>query len=245
MTDDRAEFAREQRLASSRIAADKTLQKVALEAMAAADRHDYSYVWEWLGVPIIQVPTDIVVLQEIIWQTRPQAVVETGVARGGSVIFFASMLELLGRGRVIGVDIDIRPHNRHAIEGHPLSKRVSLVEGSSVAPEVVESVTALLDGAERVMVVLDSDHTHDHVLSELRLYSKLVTAGQFLVVADTIVEDLPRQTRRPRPWGPGENPKTAVDEFLRESDRFEPDPYYNGKLLMTSSPGGYLRCIGP
>jgi cephalosporin hydroxylase len=241
--DEAAQFADEQRRHSEALATDADLQRAALEATALADRHNYSYVWRWLGVPIIQMPSDIVALQEIVWEARPQVIVETGVARGGSVIFHASMLELLGEGIVVGVDIDIRPHARDAIEGHDLARRVRLVEGSSIDPGVVEEVRGLVPDAGRVMVVLDSDHTHDHVLSELRLYGPLVTPGQFLVVSDTVVEFIPPQTHRPRPWGPGNNPHTAVEAYLQETDRFERDPYINGKVLMGSQPGGYLRCV--
>jgi cephalosporin hydroxylase len=241
--DDRAEFEQSRRQNVERIAADVQLQVVALEATTIADQHDYSYVWTWLGLPIIQMPTDVVALQEVVWACRPNVIVETGVARGGSVIFFASLLQLLGEGEVIGLDIDIRPHNRRAIEEHPLSHRVHLVEGSSVDEQVVSGVRDRIPDEARVMVVLDSNHTHDHVLRELELYGELVTPEQFLVVADTIVESLPPQTHRPRPWDRGDNLHTAVEAFLQESSVFARDPYFNGKLLMTSNPGGYLRRI--
>ena len=155
------------------------------------------------------------------------------------------MLTLLGEGRVVAVDIDIRPHNRESIETHPLGARIDLIEGSAVDTTVIEKVRAAVRGADRVMVVLDSDHTHSHVLEELRLYAPLVTVGQFLVVADTIVEHLPAQRHRPRPWGPGNNPLTALEKFLESNDRFVRDDYINGKLLMSSSPGGYLRRVAP
>jgi cephalosporin hydroxylase len=239
--DDRAEFEQTRRRNVENMARDGNLQAAALAATTIADRHDYSYVWTWLGLPIIQMPTDVVALQEVVWATRPTVIVETGVARGGSVIFFASLLQLLGEGEVIGIDIDIRAHNRSAIEEHALSHRVQLVEGSSVDEGVVARIRDRIPGDARVMVILDSNHTHEHVLRELELYGGLVTPGQFLVVADTIVESLPPQTHRPRPWGPGDNPHTAVEAFLAAGSAFERDPYFNGKLLMTSSPGGYLR----
>lgn len=242
-TDDTAAFAAEQIEHTRAIAGDAELQRLSLEATTVSDRHHYSYVWRWLGLPIIQMPTDVVATQEVIWETRPQVIVETGIARGGSVLLSASILQLLGEGQVVAVDIDIRAHNRAAIESHPLAHRVQLVEGSSLDPAVVADVRARIGDADRVMVVLDSNHTHEHVLEELRLYGEMVTPGQFLVVADTIIEDLPLQEHRPRPWGPGDNPKTALDAFLAETDRFEVDPAMNGKLLMTSSPGGYLRCV--
>jgi len=239
--DDRREFADSQRRRSADLAADVALQHAADEATRLADEHDYSYVWNWLGLPIIQMPTDIVAMQEIIWEARPQVIVETGVARGGSVVLHSSMLELIGEGHVVAVDIDIRAHNRMAIESHPLAHRIRLIEGGSVDPATLAQVRDEIGEAARVMVVLDSNHTHEHVLQELRCYSPMVTAGQFIVVADTMVERLPPQKHRPRPWGPGDNPATAVTQFLAETSDFEPDPFVNGKLLMSSSPGGYLR----
>lgn len=244
MVDDTEEFRAAQRQYSLDLAADSELQGRSIDITAASDRHRYSYVWRWLGLPIIQMPTDVVVMQELIWENRPQVIVETGVARGGSVILYASILELIGEGTVVAVDIDIRPHNRRAVEAHPLSHRVQLIEGSSTDRSVIDEVAARVTGAERVMVVLDSDHTESHVLDELRCYAPMVTVGQYLVVADTVVEHLPQQDR-PRPWGPGNNPKTALDIYLGECDRFLVEEEVNGKLLMTSTPSGYLRCVKP
>jgi cephalosporin hydroxylase len=189
------------------------------------------------------MPPDIVALQEVIWETRPQLVIETGIARGGSLILYASILELIGEGEVLGIDIDIRPHNRQAIEAHPLARRIRMVEGSSLDDDVVAQVGASASEVERVMVVLDSNHTHDHVLGELRAYGALVTVGQYLVVADTFVEQIPVQQHRPREWGPGNNPATALRAWLDEIEGFEADPFVNAKLLLTASPGGYLRRI--
>ena len=223
------------------MAGDQELAKAALELNVAADEHDWSYQWSWLGLPVIQMPTDIVALQEVIWETRPQLVIETGVARGGSLVLYASILELLGEGEVLGIDIDIRAHNREAIEAHPLAHRIRMVEGSSLDKAVLGEVRRTAAAVERVMVVLDSDHTHDHVLAELRAYGPLVTVGQFLVVADTFVEHIPLQEHRRRAWGPGDNPATALRAWLDEVEGFEPDPFVNAKLLLTASPGGYLR----
>jgi cephalosporin hydroxylase len=242
MTDDRAEFEASRRAAAEGMASDSQLAADALALNVAADRHDWSYQWSWLGLPVIQMPPDIVVLQEIIWDARPQLVIETGIARGGSLILSASILELLGEGEVLGIDIDIRPHNRAAIEAHPLARRIRMIEGSSVDDAVVAEASRAASAVERVMVILDSNHTHEHVLAELRAYAPLVTVGQFLVVADTFVEEIPPQEHRPgRPWGPGDNPATALRAWLAESEAFEPDPFVNGKLLLTASPGGYLR----
>jgi len=224
-TDDRAAFASERRVSSLLIGADADLTARATALFAEADRLRYSYVWTWLGVPIIQIPTDIVATQEIIWATKPTLIVETGVARGGSVILYSSILELLGQGRVIGIDLDIRPHNRETIESHPLAHRIELIEGSSLDPGIISRV--------------DSNHTHSHVLAELEAYADLVTPGSYLVVADTIVEAIPVSVR-PRPWGHGDNPATALAEFLSVRRDFTPDGEINGKLLLTSSPGGYL-----
>lgn len=241
MTDDRAQFERERREAAARMAGDQELAKAALEVNFAADEHDWSYQWSWLGLPVIQMPTDIVALQEVIWETRPQLVIETGVARGGSLVLYASILELLGEGEVLGIDIDIRAHNREAIEAHPLAHRIRMVEGSSLDKAVLGEARRTAEAVERVMVVLDSDHTHDHVLAELRAYGPLVTVGQFLVVADTFVEHIPLQEHRRRAWGPGDNPGTALRAWLDEVEGFQPDPFVNAKLLLTASPGGYLR----
>ena len=241
--DDRWKFADDQRRYALAIAEDSGLQTDALSVLERSDRYGWSYTWSWLGVPVIQMPEDIVTMQQIVWETQPEVVIETGVARGGSVLLYASILEMVGEGKVVGIDIDIRPHNRDSIEQHPLANRVTLIEGSSIDPVVVARVGEESAGCERVMVVLVSSHSHDHVLAELRAYGPMVTVGQFLVVADTVVEQLPKQTHRPRPWGPGDNPATALDCYLREVDWFEQDEFHNGRLLLTSSPGGYLRRV--
>ena len=243
MTDDRAEFEAQKRASAKAMASDEALMADALAVNVAADRHDWSYQWSWLGLPVIQMPPDIVVMQEILWECRPQLVIETGVARGGSLILSASILELLGEGRVLGIDVDIRAHNREAIEAHPLARRIDMLEGSSTDAGMVEAVRARAAEVERVMVVLDSNHTHEHVLAELRAYAPLVSVGQFLVVADTFIEDIPPQEHRPRPWGPGDNPRTALAAWMAETDGFEPDEFVNAKLLLSASRGGYLRRV--
>jgi cephalosporin hydroxylase len=245
VTDDRAQFEEDRRRWLAELRADDELRRTNLELTTQSDRHNFSYVWKWLGVPIIQTPTDVVAVQEVIWECRPEFIVETGVARGGSVVLYASLLELLGGGEVIGIDVDIRPHNRDTIEQHPMARRIRLIEGSSTDPEVIEQVRVATGGSDRVMVVLDSDHTHQHVLGELRAYAPMVGVGQYLVVADTIVEHLPVQTHRPRHWGPGDNPATAVAQFLSDRDDFEIDAEIDGKLLLASSPSGFLRRIRP
>lgn len=238
--DDRNRFSEEAKRAALELGNDKDLQMLARDVIARSDKHHWSYQWTWLGVPIIQMPSDIVATQEIIWRTRPQLIIETGVARGGSLLLYASILELLGEGSVIGVDIEIRDHNRESIETHPLSKRIELIQADSLSPELHARLKARSSGLERVMVVLDSNHTHEHVKRELELFSDFVTPGQYLIVADTVVEYIPEQEHRPRPWGVGNNPATALNEFMSSDSRFEPDAVINSKLLLTSSPGGYL-----
>lgn len=203
--------------------------------------HRYSYNFTWLGRPIIQYPQDIVALQEIVWRTRPDVIIETGIAHGGSTVLFASLLELLGGdGRVIAVDVDIRAHNRAAIEAHPLAGRISLIEASSVELATAERVRGAIGSAQRVMVVLDSNHTHDHVRGELALYAPLVTTGCYLVVMDTVVEHMADDAFPDRPWGRGNNPMTAVREFLASDRRFRVDRQIDDRLLVSAAPGGYL-----
>jgi cephalosporin hydroxylase len=246
--DDRAEFEAERRRDSLALGADAVLFEQARDSVMSADRHRYTYLWSWMGAPIIQMPADIVATQEVIWATKPDVIVETGVARGGSVIFHASMLTLIGKGKVVGVDIDIRAHNRDTIEKHPMASRIALIEGSSIAPETIARVKAEIPPGAAVMLVLDSDHSKNHVLAELRALSPLVTKGQFLIVDDTLLGRLkPEQTPRARShfWPPGDEPLAAVEEFLAENDRFQPDKEINGKMILSSSPGGYLRCVKP
>lgn len=203
----------------------------------------YMNNFSWLGRPMIQLPTDTMAIQEIIWAVKPDLIIETGVAHGGSVVLSASMLQLLGHGEVVGIDIDVRPHNRSAIENHILSHRIKLIEGSSIAPDIVARVRALAEG-KRVLVFLDSNHTHEHVLAELNAYADLVSVGSYCVVFDTFVEDLPADyVWEDRPWGKGNNPKTAVREWLKTNSNFEIDKLTEDKLLITSAPEGFLRRI--
>jgi cephalosporin hydroxylase len=241
---DPEQFEAEKRVRIASMAQDTSFRRLSRDWFDASCRHRYSYHFTWLGLPVIQYPQDLIAMQEIIWRTRPDVIVETGIARGGSLVFFASMLELIGApGMVVGVDIDIRAHNRAAIESHPLAKRIALIEGSSVDPAVAQEVRALVRGRRSVLVVLDSNHTHEHVMQELRLYSPLVHRGGYLLVLDTVVEDLPADLSAGRPWGPGNNPRTAVKAFLKENERFEIDSEIEGKLLLTVAPEGYLKCV--
>ena len=223
---------------------DKQLQRTSKAFLEESIRTKYSYNFSWMGRPIIQYPQDIIAMQEIIWNVKPDLVIETGIAHGGSLIFYASMLELLGgEGNVLGIDIDIREHNRQEIENHPMLKRITMIEGSSVDKSVVEKVHKYAQGKKRVLVCLDSLHTQDHVLQELEAYSSLVTRGSYCVVFDTIVEDLPDEYSTDRPWGKGNNPKTAVRKFLKSNDRFVIDKVIENKLLITACPDGYLKCL--
>jgi cephalosporin hydroxylase len=240
--DDRAKFETSKREWALEMALNKELEAAAVDLVIRADAYNWSYQWTWLGLPVIQMPPDVLAVQEIIWSTRPQLVIETGVARGGSLVLSATVLEILGEGRALGIDIDLRSHNRLALEKHPLSKRIDLIEGSSTDPAVIDDVVRRCRELSRIMVILDSNHSHEHVLKELSAYAPLVTVGQYLVVADTIVEHMPEQVHRPREWGPGNNPATALAEFLRFNSRFEADTIMDAKLLITSTPGGYLRC---
>ncbi|MDZ7340668.1 MAG: cephalosporin hydroxylase family protein [candidate division KSB1 bacterium] len=226
------------------MAADQELRNLTGAWFERASRYEYSYHFTWLGRPIIQFPQDILAMQEIIWRVQPDLIIETGIARGGSSIFYASMLELIGgEGRVVAIDIDIREHNRCEIEAHPLFKRITMIEGSSTDDKIVQQVYALAQNRERVLVALDSNHVHEHVLAELKLYSPLVTRGSYLVAFDTIIEHMPENFSSNRPWGKNNNPHTAVAEFLRGNDRFIVDHEIEQKLLITVAPGGYLKCI--
>jgi cephalosporin hydroxylase len=223
--------------------ADEDLKILRRKIYEAIAKYRYTYNFTWFGRPIIQLPEDMMMMQEIILRVKPDLIVETGVAHGGSLVFSASMLELLGQGEVVGVEVELRPQNRAAIENHPLSKRIKLIEGSSISDNVLAQVRAIAEGTERVMVFLDSNHTHEHVLRELEMYSPLVTKDSYLVVFDTGIEDMPEGTFPDRPWGKGNNPKTAVWEFLKRSDRFEIDRVLESRLLYTVAPDGYLKCV--
>jgi cephalosporin hydroxylase len=226
-----------------RLARDEHVHELSTRWLIETARYKYSYNFTWLGRPIIQYPQDILAMQEIIWRVRPDLVIETGVAHGGSLIFYASLLELMGHGRVLGIDVEIREHNRSAIEEHPLSKRISMIEGSSCDECVLQEVRAFAKDKQKVLIGLDSHHTHEHVLRELQLYSPLVNAGSYLVVFDTTIEDTPPGFFAGRPWGRGNSPRTAVREFLKNNQRFLVDEELDGKLSISANRGGYLKCV--
>jgi len=253
------EFEKEVVARVAQMRGDRSLVDAAKAFMSASTPPKYSYNFFWLGRPIIQYPQDVVAVQELIWALRPDLIVETGIAHGGSLVLSASMLALLdvcdalsggkvldpaaSRRKVVGIDVDIRAHNRAAIEAHPLAAYIEMIEGSSTAPEIVDRVGRLARGYERVLVCLDSNHTHAHVLAELEAYAPLVTLGSYCIVFDTIVEDLPKSMYPNRPWGPGDNPKTAVRTYLRTHPEFEVDSTIDGKLQITVAPEGYLRRV--
>lgn len=240
-------------------ALNTALCSAASEFMLASTTPKYSYNFSCLGRPIIQYPQDMVALQEIIWQVKPDLILETGIAHGGSLIMSASMLALLdycdaiasgtvldpklSKRRVLGLDIDIRAHNREAIEAHPMAHKIDMIQGSSIAPDVIAEVHTRAKGYKRILVCLDSNHTHEHVLAELQAYASLVSVGSYCCVFDTVVEDLPKEMFPDRPWGPGDNPKTAVWEYLKTHPEFEIDKSIQNKLLVTVAPDGYLKRV--
>lgn len=265
------EFDREVRERVEAISQNSRLRADAQAFLLASTTPKYSYNFSWMGRPIIQYPQDMVAMQEVIWQVKPDLIIETGIAHGGSLIMSASMLAMLdyceaieagktldpsaARRRVLGIDIDIRSHNRAAIEAHPMAHRIDMIQGSSIAPEIIAQVHDIAMGHERVLVCLDSNHTHEHVLAELEAYAPLTSKDSYCVVFDTVIEDLPNEMFFDRPWGKGDNPKTAVWEYLRRlkeegrkatdgaSLAFETDKAIENKLLITVAPDGYLRRI--
>jgi len=222
---------------------DGNLKRISKQWFLQSVKYEYSYHFRWLGVPIIQYPQDIIAYQEVIWNVKPDLIIETGIARGGSLIFSASILEMIGKGKVVGIDIDIRKHNRRAIEKHPLNNRIMMIEGSSIDEKTVRIVRRLARGKKKILLMLDSNHTHDHVLNELRLYSSLVSKNSYIIVFDSVIEDLPDSLNENRPWGKGNNPKTAISQFLKENNRFVMDEQIKNKLAISATPYGYLKCI--
>lgn len=253
------DFDDEMRARINSMKADGELRDAAAHFLQRSVAPKYSYNFSWLGRPIIQYPQDIVAMQELIWTVRPDLIIETGIAHGGSLIFSASMLALLdmsdaigagetldpakSRRAVVGIDIDIRSHNRKAMEAHPFISRVKMIEGSSIADEVVAEVREIAGRYERVLVCLDSNHTHAHVRSELEAYAPLTSIGSYCVVFDTLIEDMPADQYPDRPWGPGDNLKTAVHDYLKSHPEFEIDHAISDKLLVSVAPDGYLKRV--
>ena len=252
-----SDFTKEVEARVAAVPANKDLNDSAAQFMRTSIASQYSYNYFWLGRPIIQYPQDMVAMQELIWTVKPDLIIETGIAHGGSLILSASMLALLElseaaekgevvdpakpKRKVLGIDIDIRPHNKQAIEAHPMASRIEMIQGSSIAPEIMDQVRKIAAGYSRILISLDSNHTHDHVLEELKLYAPLTSIGSYCVVFDTVVEDLPKELAGDRPWGPGDNPKTAVFEYLKTHPEFEIDKSVENKLLITVAPDGFLK----
>ena len=227
----------------------KNRYQCGLDFMNATFDTKYCYNFSWLGRPIIQYPQDMIAMQEIIWDVKPDMIIETGIAHGGSLIFSASMLTLLEacgeieNGKVLGIDIDIREHNKKAIEEHPLSKKITMFEGSSIDEEMIVRVQEFAKKGKKILVCLDSSHTHDHVLAELNAYAGLTSMGSYCCVFDTVIEDMPKDSFPDRPWGKGNNPKTAVWEFLKNNSNFVIDNNIENKLLITVTHSGYLKRV--
>ena len=242
-----------------KIGATPSLWNISKEWMNKTSIYKYTYNFSALGCPIIQYPQDMIAMQELIWRVKPDLVLETGIAHGGSLIMYASSLAMLDycdavdagevldpskpKRRVLGIDIDIRQHNREAIEAHPMSNRIDMIEGSSISPDIISRVQDYSKKYQRILVSLDSNHTHEHVLAELEAYAPLTSIGSFCVVFDTIIEDMPKESFPNRPWGIGDNPKTAVWEFLKTHNEFEIDKNIENKLLITVAPDGYLKRV--
>lgn len=253
------QFQNERRVRIDAYGDDQVLQKQSSTWLRESMERMYVYNFDWLGRPIIQYPQDMVAMQELIWKVKPNLIIETGIAHGGSLVLSASMLAMLdmcdaiGTGemfdpkvskrKVLGIDIDIRAHNREAIEAHPMASRIQMIQGSSVAPEIIEQVHAIAQDYSRVLVCLDSNHTHDHVLAELEAYAELTSVDSYCVVFDTFVEDMPKGFFKDRPWDISNNPKTAVWEYLKKHPEFEVDRGIQNKLLITVAPDGYLKRV--
>jgi len=252
-------FDEEVKLRIAGYSSDDALRQASRGCVEQSVRAKYMYNFSWLSRPVIQYPQDVMAMQELIWRVRPDLIIETGIAHGGSLIFSASMLALLdmcdaieertafdpreSRRRVLGIDVDIRAHNRAAIEAHPLASRIQMIQGSSVEESVLDQVRGIAAQHQRVLVCLDSNHTHDHVLAELNAYAPLVSRGSYCVVFDTIVDDLPASMFPDRPWGPGDNPKTAMRKYLETHGEFEIDEELQNKLMITVAPEGFLKRV--
>lgn len=253
------EFEKEVSKRIEEVPRNKALLAAANSFKAETILSKYSYNFSWLGRPVIQYPQELVQMQNLIWQIRPDLIIETGIAHGGSLIMSASMLALLdlcdgieagstidpkkSKRKVLGIDLDIRAHNQAAIESHPMASRIQMIQGSSIDPQIIAKVQALASGYSRVLVCLDSNHTHGHVLAELHAYAPLTSVGSYCVVFDTIIEDLPAEMFPDRLWGPGNNPKTAVWEYVKTHPEFEIDKFIQHKLLITVAPDGWLKRI--
>lgn len=237
------QFIEERKEDVRKMAADEDLKKKSLDWMVHADKYKYTYNFKWMGRPIIKYPNDMVIMQELIWDVKPDLIIETGIAHGGSIIFSASMLEMMDHGEVVAVDIDIRQHNREEIEKHPMYKRITMFEGDCLSDDIIQKIREIARTKEKIMVFLDSNHTHDHVIKEMELYSPFVTVGSYLVLPDTFIEYFPKGYYSNRPWDVGNSPMTALREFLKHNDNFVIDHEKADKLMITEAFDGYLKRI--
>ena len=253
------EFEKEIITRTEAISNNKVLNELSVQFMNESIVPKYSYNFLWMGRPIIQYPQDMVAMQEIIWDLKPDLIIEIGIAHGGSLILSASMLAMIdiaeaienkitydptkSQRKVLGVDIDIREHNKKAIDSHPMSNWIEMIQGSSISQEIIDKVKSFAKDYDRILVCLDSNHTHAHVLAELEAYAPLTSVGSYCVVFDTVIEDVPASVFPDRPWGPGDNPKTAVQNYLAANSNFEIDKSIQQKLLITVAPDGYLKRV--
>ena len=239
----RSEFENMRTDSAKKMSQDNSLYKDALDVFVRADRYSWIHQTSWFGEPVLNLPQDMFAIQEIIFQTKPKYIIEVGVAWGGGLLFYSTLMEALGGQKVIGIDVYIPDDLKERLFSHgKISDRLVLINQSSTDPQTINQIESIIGQSRDVLVLLDSFHTHDHVLKELKMYSPFVGKGQYMVCGDTIVEDIPTQTHRVRPWGPGNNPKTALHQFLKENDRFKIDHSIDKKLLFTNNPDGYLKC---
>jgi cephalosporin hydroxylase len=240
---DRKEFDTERSSLIASLGSDVDLKRDGISFVNSSNLKKYAYTWNWMGLPVIQMPEDLIKVQEIIFETKPDIILETGVAWGGSLLFYASILKSMNHGKVIGIDITIPEHNRTAIMNSRGSELVTLIEGSSVSQDIFKQVNAIIPRNAKVLLILDSHHTHDHVMKELELWSPLVTKGNYLVVCDTIVEFIDAPADRVRAWSKGNNPFTATTDFLSSNIRFSTENEFNKKTLTSFHPHGFLLAI--
>jgi len=240
----RDEFEDLRRESALTMSQDEGLIRRAREVLIDADKHQWIHQTTWFGEPILNLPQDMFAIQDIVYRTRPKFIIELGVAWGGSLLYYSTLLTILGGEKVIGIDVYIPDDLKARLNGHgTASEKIALFTGSSIESDTIQYVRSIVKDSREVLVILDSYHTHEHVLTELRLYSTLVGKNHYMVCGDTIVEYIPPQIHRPRPWGPGNNPKTALEEFLGETDRFVIDGEVDRRLLLTCNPHGYIRCV--
>lgn len=240
----REEFSEHLKLSSDELSKDKKLSNDAVDLISRADQYNWIHQTSWLGEPILNIPQDLFALQEIIFETRPDFIIELGVAWGGSLLFYSSLMEILGGKKIIGIDIYVPNDLKERISRiEKLSSRIEWIEGSTIDCKTIEKVESIVSDSKKIMVIIDSNHSHNHVSKELQLYERFVGKGNYMICCSTIIEKIPMQNHRPREWGPGNNPMTAVTKFLNISDKFIVDELREKKMLLSCHPRGYLRAI--